>query len=230
LSSRNLQIAELLHQKKTYRQITKEIDVSNTNIKATKDMMAKGQIEIDEQGKAFFAKAMEAEIETLSRKTRDKLSRITSERTLQETDEDYILGNMMRLKYTLKAHEADLSVGEYVINRMKFSEEYKDKVPEMEETIADQQTLLKILWDAFSDKARVDQVRIAKMKYYNDFIKYLLELRIQGFTLPQGIINDFLRALDQLGRSEIIEITHTYTEDEYNATLETKKKNKKRYK
>lgn len=183
-------IAERLKAGDAQNKIKKELHVGDERIRNVRDMVASGMIKFNEEDKAYLAQPAQKQIEEIHAEVMKVISVKASEMAVRNAEEDYALGNEIRQYWTLKAQEAGLSLREFVRSALIFYDTYREKVEAMEEQLA--------LMEVLKDTVRTDLLRTHKMDLFYRFTRYCISLRVQGFQLPEAILNDFYHDLNTL--------------------------------
>ena len=186
----DLLIAERLNEGESFRKIQTELHVGNERIQRVRDMVSSKIIQFDEAGKAYLTQPARKEIEEIHAEVMKTITAKASEVALQNAEEDYALGNEIRQYWTLKAQEAGLPIREYVRSALIFYDTYRDRVEEMQEQLA--------MTEVIKDALRRDLIKTHKMDLFYRFTRYCISLKIQGFQLPESILNDFYHDLSNL--------------------------------
>jgi len=194
-SSTELQVAEMLAQEKTYREIAKELHVGPETIKTVRDYMAQGIIQIGEDGKAVLAQPAKKEIEEIHTEVMEVITKKATESALQNAEEDYALGNEIRQYWILRAQEKGMEMRDYVRSALIFYDEYEPKLKAVEEKLE--------VADLIFEQFRADIVRQEKLRLYYEFVRYCLYLKSKGMRITPDVTDAFWQDLTVLEKSEV---------------------------
>jgi len=194
-SSTELQVAEMLAQEKTYREIAKELHVGPETIKTVRDYMAQGIIQIGEDGKAVLAQPAKKEIETIHTEVMEVITKKATESALQNAEEDYALGNEIRQYWILRAQEKGMELRDYVRSALIFYDEYEPKLRDIEEKLE--------VADLVFQQLRADIVRQEKLRLYYEFVRYCLYLKSRGMRMTPEVTDSFWQDLTVLEKGEV---------------------------
>jgi len=196
-SPTELQIAELLHGGKNYREIYKELHVGPETIKKVRDLVAQGIIVIGEDGKAVLAKPAAATIEEIHSEVMGVVTKAATEKAIKDAELDYALGNEIRQYWTLKADEKGMELRDYVRAALIFYDDYAEEIRGMEDKISVAKAIMATL--------KTDIVRQRKMELYYRFVRDCIKLRAQGFIIPGRILTEFYHDLSILEQGGAVE-------------------------
>jgi len=193
--STELQVAEMLHEGKTYREIAKELHVGPETIKTVREYVAQGIIVIGEGGKAVLAQPAKKEIEQIHTEVMEVITKKATQTALQNAEEDYALGNEIRQYWILKAQEKGMELRDYVRAALIFYDDYEPQVKEMEERLE--------VADLVFQQLRADIVRQEKLRLYYEFVRYCLYLKSKGMRITPEVTDSLWQDLTLLEKSEV---------------------------
>jgi len=192
---RDLRVAELIKQEKSYTDIQAVMreqgtPISNQKISEIKKMIEAGIIGFREDGTAYEAEPKF--FKDIHEQVMGVITKEASKNAVFEAEGDYKLGYEIRQFWFLKAQEKGMTLRDFVKAALMFYDDYRDMAAENEE-------LRKISRVALQ-QLNVDTIRKKKLELYYRFCRDTLNLRAKGFAVPEQVIVDFYADLDYLSK------------------------------
>jgi len=185
-----LKVAEMLHEDAKYIDIERKLHVGAETIKKVRNLIAQGIMAFDAEGKAFVARPAEEQIEEIHAKVMDVVTKKATQQALQNAEDDYALGNEVRQYWSIKAQEMGIPLKDLVKSALIFYDEYRDQVFDVVKKTEMARWAL--------NQLRRDTARVAKMELFYKFMRYCLNLKSQGFTVPTRLVYEFYEDLTVL--------------------------------
>ena len=194
-----LRMAEALKKGDVPSKILADFKVNVSIVNMVRKMVEDGDIVFDGQGKAMFAQAAENEVDRVHKLVIDQLREKSAALAVENVEKDYMLGNMLRLTFNLKAEAMSQSAEEYVTNALAFYEDYKEKIEELEKG--------KALLDLAQTMIRRGVVTLKRLDIYGKFVDKLMLMQMRGITIPAEMSNQFWDDLKRIQDMEVSEET-----------------------
>lgn len=187
-----LLIADRLKKGEKYRQIEKALSVSQRTIAKVSDLMNQNIIAFDEKEDAFFPHPETADLAEMHYAVHERLTKNATEEVLLTVDTDYAIGKELRGLYFVKAGQLNKTLKEFLDFCVGFWETNKKII----ENYPKERALLETMMEAI----KRDQVRITKIDYYYRFVTKCLDLRKQGVSIPDTLIENFSADLEAIDK------------------------------
>jgi len=192
---RDLRVAELIKQEKSYSEIQtimreQGTPISNQKISEIKKMVEAGTIGFREDGTAY-----EAEPKVVADVHQQVMSVVTkkaAEEAVLFAEEDYKLGRELRQFWFLKAQEKGMSLRDFIKAALIFYADYRDLATENEE--------LKTISRSALQQLNVNTIARKKLELYYRFCRDMINLRARGLSVPEQVIVDFYSDLEYLSK------------------------------
>lgn len=195
MNLRDLKVAEMLKRGSTYGEIedwAKEqgTPISRATISSVKKLIDEGVVAFSDSGVA-----REAEPKIVS-EIHEKVVGVVTKKAAEEAvlyaEQDYELGRELRQFWFLKAQEKGLTLRDFVKSALIFYDDYRDVAAENEE--------LKNISRSALEGLRVNTAARKKLELYYKFCRDMINLKAQGFSVPQQVIVDFYSDLEYLSK------------------------------
>ena len=194
-----LRMAEALKKGDVPSKILADFKVNVSIVNMVRKMVDDGDIVFDGQGKAMFAQAAENEVDRVHKLVIDQLREKSAALAVENVEKDYMLGNMLRLTFNLKAEAMSQTAEEYVTNALAFYEDYKEKIEELEKG--------KALLDLAQTMIRRGLVTLKRLDLYGRFVDKLMLMQMRGITIPAEMSNQFWDDLKRIQDMDVSEET-----------------------
>lgn len=192
-----LRIAESLKAGEPQPKIMELHKTTPQMVSAVRKMVESGEVMFDATGAAKFSQAAARDVDRIHAVAMDTLKTKVVEKAIGDVEKDFILGNLLRTSYQLKAEKAAMTIDEYVTNAMMFYDDYRLKIEELEQGRA--------LIDTAKMFIRRGATTLKRMELYGKFVDRLMLMSMRGIAIPAELPNQFMDDLKTIEAMELVE-------------------------
>ena len=199
-----LRVAESINQNLPQNEIMSRHRTNIQVISMVRKMIAEGKILFDGQGKATLTESAARDVDMVNKMALEVLRQKVVEKAMQEVENDFLLGNMLRNTFGFRAESAGMTIEEYVTNAMSFYIDYGRRIEELEQG--------KALIETAKLFIRRGVTTLKRMDLYGKFVDRLMLMSMRGISIPGELPAQFMDDLrkieampfEEIGESDLI--------------------------